>query len=368
MPAPVLIIGTFLSHAGGSRTVCEELALRLRANGRRVLTTSTVKARIPRLADMLGTVLRCRREYAVAQVDVYSGPAFLWAEAVTATLKWLGKPVVLTLHGGNLPTFAKKHPGRVARLLRKADLVTAPSMFLCHEVAPLGVEALHLPNGLDLQSYAFKARTAASPDLVWLRAFHQIYNPALAPKVLALVLPNFPHARLMMIGPDKGDGSRDETLRRADELGVGFRMHLPGQIAKAEVPAWLARGDIFLNTTNVDNAPVSVVEAMATGQCIVSTNVGGLRYMISDGEDGLLVPPKAPELMASAVKRVLEEPTLAERLSRGARARAQAYDWQNVLPRWMEILNQLSGMGRVGDLRTRSAALGVPAKQHTAGL
>lgn len=368
MRAPVLIIGNFLSHAGGSRTVCEELTLRLRATGRKVLTTSHRKARLPRLIDMLGSVVRHRHEYAVAQVDVYSGPAFLWAEAVTATLKWLRKPVVLTLHGGNLPSFAKRHPRRVERLLRKADFVTAPSMFLCREVQPLGIEALHLPNALDLSLYKFEARKEVLPNLMWLRSFHAIYNPALAPCVLGLLLPKFPDARLTMVGPDKNDGSRDETLRKIEALNLGSRTHLPGQIAKSDVPAWLERGDIFLNTTNVDNAPVSVVEAMATGLCVVSTNVGGLRHLVDDGADGLLVPPNDAHAMANAVTRVITEPGLAERLSRAGRAKAEACDWRNVLPRWDELLDRLAGFEQPRVAGKRLDGVTVGAQQSTVAL
>ncbi len=62
-------------------------------------------------------------------------------------------------------------------------------------------------------------------------------------------------------------------------------------VEKSEVPAWLAKGDIFLNTTNVDNTPVSVIEAQAAGLCVVSTNVGGIPFLLENGKDALLVPP-----------------------------------------------------------------------------
>lgn len=343
MRVPVLIIGNFLSHAGGSRCVCEELAQRLRATGRRVLTTSSRKPCLARLAEMLTAVVRHRREYSVAQVEVYSGRAFLWAEAVTWTLSFLRKPIVLTLHGGNLPNFSRQHPTRVSRLLRKANVVTAPSTFLCREIAPLGIDVLYLPNAIDLGLYSFRVRSVALPHMAWLRAFHEIYNPALAPGVLAWLLPKFPEARLVMIGPDKKDGSREKTLRHAEALKVSGRMRLPGRVDKREVPSWLEREDIFLNTTNVDNAPVSVLEAMAAGLCLVSTNVGGLRHLVGDEADGLLVPPDDAAAMAKAVARILTEPRLAERLSRAGREKAESFDWRHVLPKWDGLLDRLAG-------------------------
>ena len=120
MKRSVLIIGNFLSASGGSRGVCEDLAERLAANGWHVLTASRRRPKLLRLADMLLTASRHRHEYAVAQIDVFSGPAFCWAEAVAWTLRRLDKPYVLTLHGGNLPEFAARWPGRVRLLLASA--------------------------------------------------------------------------------------------------------------------------------------------------------------------------------------------------------------------------------------------------------
>ena len=144
-----------------------------------------------------------------------------------------------------------------------------------------------------------------------------------------------------MIGPDKGDGSLARTRAEAHRLGVSSRIEFPGAVGKARVPAALAEADIFLNTTNVDNAPVSVMEAMACGLCVVSTRVGGVPYLVEDGRNGLLVPPGDAEAMAAAVRRVLLEPGLAARVSENGRSDAQGSDWSVVLPVWEAILGSL---------------------------
>src|SRR4051812_20778892 len=97
----VLLVSNFLSGSG-SRAVCEELALRLSAEGMKVITTSRKLARLPRLLDMVRTACSRRAEYDFAHVAVFSGAAFIWAEATCAVLRKLGKPYALTLHGGNL--------------------------------------------------------------------------------------------------------------------------------------------------------------------------------------------------------------------------------------------------------------------------
>jgi len=338
----ILLVSNFLFEKGkGSRMVCEELAGKLAEEGRTVIKTSNKVARVSRLYDMLHTTWARRRDYDMAHVAVFSGPAFLWAESTCELLKRLKKPFALTLHGGNLPQFARKHPARVRRLMRSARVVVAPSEFLKEQMKPYAPWIKVIPNAVDLSHYLFRERTFASPSLIWVRAFDRIYNPMLAPRVLRLVADDFPGVRLTMVGPDKDDGSFQETVRVARELGVEQRIRFAGGIPKEDIPLWLHCGDIFLNTTNVDNTPVSVIEAMACGLCVVSTGVGGIPHLITDGRDGLLVPPDNPAAMAQAIRRVLCNPVVARTLSSDARAKVESFDWSVILPKWRAVFRLL---------------------------
>jgi glycosyltransferase involved in cell wall biosynthesis len=342
MHPSVLLVGNFLSASNCTRAVGEELAVRLANRGYAVRTASGQRARVCRLLDMVATVLRYRAGYRVAQVDVYSGAAFLYAEAVAGLLRLLRKPYVLTLHGGNLPTFGRRWPERVRQLLQAATVVTTPSLYLLERLRHYRGDILLLPNAVDVRAYPFRVRERPQARMVWLRAFDRIYNPDLAPAVLARVAASSANAQLTMIGRDKKDGSLEETKRVAAALQVQGRLTFPGAVPKDDVPTWLAAADVFLNTTDVDNTPVSVLEAMATGLCIVSTNVGGIPYLLEDGRDALLVPPRDPEAMAGAVRRILTEPGLASALSQNARAKAEKLDWSVVLPQWEDLFSNLS--------------------------
>ena len=339
-PPTVLLIGNFLSAMNRGRGVCEDLALRLADAEWRVLTASSKTTRFARVSDILQTAWRQRRQYHVASVEVYSGRAFRWAEAVCKMLRVLDKPYVLTLHGGNLPRFAVRCPRRLQRLLQSAHAVTVPSRYLLEQMRPYREDLRLLPNPLDVGRYRYTVRSNPEPRLMWLRSFHSIYNPSLAPRVLAILSREFPDAELIMVGPDRGDGSSQAATRTAHELGVLDRITFPGSVSKGDVPECLNRGDVFLNTTNYDNTPVSVIEAMACGQCVVSTDAGGIPYLIDDGVDGLLTPRDDPQRMAAALGRILREPALAERLSRNARAKAELFDWSTILPRWQSLLTE----------------------------
>jgi len=342
----VLLVGNFLSAALGTRGVCEDLAVGLRAAGWSVITTSSRLSRIVRLADFLMTVWRERHRYEIALVDVYSGQAFVWAELVCLALRILRKPYVLTLHGGNLPVFAKSSPKRVRHLLQRASAVTTPSPYLLEQMGVYRDDLVLLPNSLDLTKYPFKARDRPPLNLVWLRAFHHLYNPSLAVKVTALLARDYPSVKLLMVGPDKGDGSREKMMNLAQELGVQERVTCPGKIPKSETPQWLHRGDIFLNTTRVDNTPVSVLEAMACGLCVVSTNVGGIPYLLKNEYDALLVPDDNAEAMARAVRQLVVEDGLAVRLSSNGRRTVEKFAWSNILPKWEELFVQIAEKSR----------------------
>lgn len=338
MKRRVLLVGNFLSHTNGSRSVCEDLTLRLRASDWQVTTSSTKPGRLARLAHMVKTVWVKRQVYEVAAVDVFSGPAFFWAEAVCWTLHRVGKPYLLTLRGGNLPEFAQRNPGRVRRLFQSAAAVTTPSRFLSEQLRMYRDDLFVLPNPINIQEYEFHWRQTARPRLIWLRAMHHLYNPTLAVHVLAQLRPQYPDIHLRFVGPDKGDGALAEVQNVIQQEGVEESVILVGGVAKADVPYQLNQGDIFLNTTQVDNTPVSVMEAMACGLCVVSTNVGGIPYLLEDGVDALLVPPDGVTQMRDAVQRVLVEPGLAASLSRQARTKAEQWDWSVVLPQWEKLL------------------------------
>lgn len=337
----VLVVGNFLSGAMANRAVCEDLAERLAAAHWLVITTSTRPGRFNRMTDMVLTTWRQRHTYDVAIVDVYSGPAFWWAYLVSRVLQRSQKPFVLALRGGGLPEYAQRFTGWVQQPLQSAAAVTTPSSFLLEQMRPYRGDLILLPNPLDVSCYTFRLRTQPQPCLVWLRAFHKIYNPTMAPRIIAQLVTEFPDIQLLMVGPDKGDGSLQETQRVAAALDVAERIRYPGRVSKSDVPNWLNKGDIFLNTTNVDNTPISVMEAMACGLCVVSTNVGGLPYLLSHEQDALLIEPDSAEQGAAAVRRLLTQPDLSTRLSQNAYEKVRLFDWPVVLEQWQELLLSL---------------------------
>jgi glycosyltransferase involved in cell wall biosynthesis len=144
---------------------------------------------------MLQSVYRQSKEYDVALVEIYSGPAFVWAEIVCTALRLLRKPYILALYGGNLPQFSQRVPVRMRRLLGSAQRVICPSAFLARQLKHLGTALEILPYAIDLPRYEFRCRSKPCPTLVWLRSFHEIYNPTLAVEAMAIMRRQWPDIR-----------------------------------------------------------------------------------------------------------------------------------------------------------------------------
>jgi len=342
----ILIVGNFLYKTSGVRAVCEDLSEQLVRIGWTVLTSSSKPGRVSRLVDMLVTIWVHRDMYKVATIDVFSGWSFFWAEMTAFTLRKLHKPYILILRGGNLPEFGERWSGRISRLLASAAAVVAPSGYMMEKMKPYRSDLRLIPNPIPISNYPCSLRKNPLPSLIWLRSFHEIYNPSLAVRVVANLAPRLLQIRLSMGGGDGGDGSLQKTKNLVEEQGISRLVEFPGRISKPDIPLWLQKGDIFINTPNVDNTPISVMEAMASGLPIVSTNVGGIPYLLEDDHDALLVPPNDVVAMSDAIERILTEPGLSERLSKNARQKVEKFDWSVILPVWDQTLRSQIGLYR----------------------
>jgi len=343
----ILMIGNYLNSPRHNKNVWQALAERLPSVGWQVITTSTKESQILRLLDMLMTIVTKQNKYGLAQIDVFSGKAFIYAEYCARLLSLLKKPFVLTLHGGGLPSFAEQHPQRIHQLLSLATEVVTPSPYLQQSLSKHNNHIKVIPNGIDISGIPYKPRKSFPPNFIWIRAFHQTYNPELAVKVLSLLTKDYPNAKLAMVGPDKGDGSLQSVNSLATKLDVQDHLTILPAVPNKKVPALLDQADIFINTTNYDTAPRSLLEAMANGLCVVSTNVGGIPWMITDGQDGLLVSPGDEHGMTNSIRKLLEHSELATSISESARRTAERHDWSHVIPEWdnlfCDVLTRLNG-------------------------
>lgn len=308
--------------------------------GYSVVAVSAMPNRYIRALDIICTLIRYRKGIDLQCVQVYSGVSFILADLATWLGRLFGHHLVLFLHGGSLPEFVVRYPNWTQRVFRRADRLVAPSDFLAKAFLPHGFKVEVIPNVIDLSMYPFRHRVHLKPRLFWMRSFHEIYNPQMAIHVLGRVRAAMPTATLVMAGLDKG--IQDQVRMLASKQGIGHAVLFPGFLDFEGKSREGNHADIFLNTSRVDNMPVSVIEACAFGLPVVSTAVGGVPALLNDGETGLLVPDNDAQAMSEAILRLCGDSDLAGKLSANGRLLAESSSWGTVRAKWEQMFCQMA--------------------------
>lgn len=336
MKKNLLYIGNKLSGKGTNVTTIETLGNLLSQEGYQVVYSSEKNKQIWRLMDMIWTTFKNRNKVRYVLIDTYSTTGFWFAFVISQLCRLLKKKYIPILHGGNLPKRLRKNPKLSQMVFKNAYKNVAPSDYLFRIFQDNGFSNLiYIPNNIELSNYSFKERSQLQPKLLWVRSFSRIYNPKMAIEVLNKLKESYPEASLCMVGPEK-DGSKAVAEQYA--LDKKCEVKFTGKISKTEWTQLSVNYDIFINTTHIDNTPVSVMEAMALGLPVVSTNVGGIPYLIKHREEGLLVNDRDVTGMVRAIEQLLSDSELSNKFSVLGRAKAESWDWEQVKLLWKKVL------------------------------
>ncbi len=341
MKPRLCFVGTMAGiHGNHIPTTGLTLSQLFAAVGYPVHAVSTSPHRLGRLADTLVTLTRRRHATDLVLLDVYGGLSFVVEDLVSRLCKRFRLPLIMTLHGGHFPAFIRAHPNGYRRGLQRACQLVAPSPFLAQIITDAyGFDVQVIPNVIELNNYAYRRRDQVGPNLFWMRSFHDIYHPELAIEALAGLRSLYPEARLIMGGKDKG--LLEPVVKLAKTRGVADAVEFVGFLDMTGKQVQMARSDIYLNTNRVDNMPVSVLEAAASGLPIVATHVGGIPFLLTNEDTALLVPCEHPEAMTQALIRLIQSPKLARDLSERGRQLAERSAWDVVRPQWEALFAQV---------------------------
>lgn len=308
----------------------------LKQAGYPVTSVSSISNRVFRFLDIVSTLLLRLKDVDVVVLEIYGGLSFVMEDAASWLAKLFRRRLIMVLHGGALPEFTARYPRWSRRVLGRADVFLTPSPYLSRTATKFGWKVRVVPNVVDLPRYPYKERRAVQPRLFWMRSFHELYNPWMALRVLQRVKEIYPEATLIMAGQEKGLGP--ELRQWAAQHGLEKAVSFPGFLDMQGKIHHAAAADIFLNTNHIDNTPVAVIEAAAMGLPVIATRVGGVADLLTDGQDGLLVPDNDDKAMAEAVVRLVQSPALAHQLSVQGHALARRCSWEEVYPLWTQVL------------------------------
>ncbi|TFW19392.1 glycosyltransferase family 4 protein [Duganella callida] len=353
MPAPLRIglVGPLPPPSGGMANQTLQLAGLLKADGHSV-TTIQINApyrpawvagvpmlrALARLLPYLVLLWRTAGQVQLFHVMANSGWSWhLFAAPVIWIARLRGCPVVINYRGGEADSFMRRQQQWVRPSLLRADAVIVPSGFLHAVFSRYGVDTQVVPNIVNLERFS-AAPAAPLGDaplrLLVARNLEDLYDNATALRAFAIVRKQHPQARLTIAGSGP---LRADLERLTAELGLADAVTFTGRVDNADMAALYQGADIMLNPSLIDNTPNSVLEALASGVAVVSTNVGGVPYLVEDGRTALLVPPAAPDAMAAAVLRLASEPALAAGLRQAGRQLVQQFNWTSVRPRLLGV-------------------------------
>jgi len=334
----ILLIGNFLSKHGFNPTAIEGLAIAL-SKKNKVEISSDKSNPLFRLSHMVTSVIKNRKYCKLIIVDLFSTYALLFAFIVILLAKLLKIPFIPVLRGGSLPEKYKKYPYIFNFLFSSSSIVVCPSKYLQQCFRGKSFQTTIIPNYIDCKNYSFKIRQEIRPHLLWVRAFHEIYNPTMAVLVLNKIINNYPDAHLCMIGPGK-DNSINEVRKLINKLKLNNQIKITGKLEKEEWRKLSTEYDIFLNTSNYDNHPVTILEAMALGIPIVTTNVGGIPNLLTHNNTAKLVDPNDVSAMSMCVLDYLSQKEDRIRISSNARDTIEKeFNKIKIIPQWLSMVD-----------------------------
>ena len=305
-------------------------------------------ARIPGLRTLVRTPLylaglwRGLRGADVAHIFSASYSSFLlapmpaWVIAKMIGRNGKGPRTLINYRSGEARDHLQR--SRIARaVLRRTDAIVAPSGYLVDVFREFDLSATVVPNIGDLSQFQFRERKPLRPHLVCTRGFHTYYCVDVVVRAFALVQKQFPEAVLDLVGGGPLEGEIRGLVSELSLQSVNFC----GVALRHEIGKYYDRADIFINASRLDNMPVSVLEAYASGTPVVSTAPESMRYLVEHERTGLLSPVGDAGALAANVLRVLTDSPLAGRLIEGGLQQIERYRWSVVREQWLKIYGSL---------------------------
>lgn len=345
----VLIVAASLDILGGQAVQAERLIQRLQNEPSVCVSFLPINPRLPGILRKLQSIkyvrtvttsilyclnlLRHARKYDVIHIFAASYLSFLIAPtpAIMAG-KLYGKKILLNYHSGEAEDHLTRWRQSTIPILKLTDQIIVPSEYLVRVFAKFGLRSEAVVNFVDLSRFPFRERTQLRPKFLSNRNLEAHYGIDDVLRAFKIIQQRFPNAELTVVG----DGSERQNLEALkSEIGLTGTKFL-GQIPHEGIQEAYNAADIFLNASHIDNQPLSILEAFATGLPVVSTNAGGIPDMVTDGVTGYLVERGDFQSLAQRAVQMLDDPATTSRMANSAYIECQKYQWEEVRAKWLQ--------------------------------
>jgi phosphatidylinositol alpha-mannosyltransferase len=202
-----------------------------------------------------------------------------------------------------------------------------------------------IPNGVDVERFATPvprpvALAGDQPYVLFVGRLEERKGLPTLLEAFALLKRDHPDMRLVVVGEGGRRAGYEQWVKEHDLDDV----HFAGRASASDLVGYYQHAAVYCapNTGN-ESFGIVLLEAMAAGCPVVATDIEGFASVITDGDDGLLVPPRNPVAMANALARVLDSPALAQRLIADGRTCVEQYNWPAVTERVLDYYRCLPG-------------------------
>src|SRR5262249_20846903 len=219
-----------------------------------------------------------------------------------------------------------------------ADVIVAPSGYLVDVFAKFGLAARSIFNVIDSRRFSYRQRRQLRPVFLSNRMLEPLYNVGCTLRAFALIQQRYPEASLTVAHDGVCRPALEQLARELQLRNTRFI----GSVPQDRMGELYDAADVYLTSPNLDCMPGSLLECFAAGLPVVATRAGGIPYILTHEQTGLLVPCDDHEAMAAAAVRLLEDDALVVRLTNNARRELEQYGWPRVRTKWLGVYRELS--------------------------
>jgi glycosyltransferase involved in cell wall biosynthesis len=254
---------------------------------------------------------------------------FLFAAPAIHIAKIRRTPVIVNYRGGEAESFFKKYFTWVRWSLKFTDLVIVPSGFLRSVFKKWSCKAEVVPNIINLEKFtpANKELDSTKPVIIVPRNLEPIYDNTAALKAFRHFISEYPDAEMIVTG----SGPELKMLQNlAVSEGIDSKVKFTGKVDNERMVELYQSADITLNPSLADNMPNSILESLASGVPVVTTDVGGIPYLVGNEVTSLFVKPGDYIGMSAALTRLMRDKKLRSKLISNGSELVKQFTWDNV--------------------------------------
>lgn len=250
--------------------------------------------------------------------------------------KIFGKRVILNYHHGGLEEHINEWKLTAKPTMKMFDEIVVPSEFLVDVFNKFGIKAKSISNFVETEKFVFRERNPLKPVFLSNRNFDPHYNVEYVLRAFQIIQKEIPGSSLIVAGYGIEEAKLKDLAKSLNLQNVEFT----GKIPNERMPEIYNRADIYLNASLVDNMPLSFIEAFSCGLPIVSSNAGGIPYIVKDGETGLLIGENDFYALAEKSLQLLHNNDLAQKIISNARREVENYQRDKVKDDWKKFYSE----------------------------